>query len=35
MFQKSLFTKMGGSEIWLVAHGLSSAAPDSEKVMAG
>lgn len=34
MLQKTLFTKMGGSEIWLVVHGLLSPAPDSEKVMA-
>lgn len=34
MLQNTLFTKMGGSEIWLVVHGLSSPAPDSEKVMA-
>lgn len=34
MFQRTLFTKMGGSEIWLMVHGLSSAAPGSGKVMA-
>lgn len=34
MFQKTLFTKMGGSEIWLVVHGLSSPVPDSEKAVA-